>query len=191
MQGRASQVTDLGDGTVLRRGGAPDREARMMALARAHGFPVPMVHEVRSDALILERVSGPTMSRAILRRPWTAARHAATLAELHARLHRIPLDGAWLLHLDLHPENILMSAAGPVVIDWTNARAGDPDQDVALTWLILATSGGIPGRILADLFRRRAGTLAVRRGLAAARDFRIADPNVTDAERSRVRRLSL
>ncbi len=186
MQGRASQVTDLGDGTMLRRGGAPDREARLMALARAHGFPVPMVHEVLPDGLVLERIDGATMSRAILRRPWTAARQAATLAELHERLHRIPLDGARLLHLDLHPENVLMSAAGPVVIDWTNARAGDPAHDVALTWLILQTSGGLPGRVLAGRFRRHAGADVIREGLPAASAFRLADPNVTVAERRRV-----
>ena len=162
-----------------------------MALARTHGFPVPQVQEVRPDALVMDRIDGPTMARSILRRPWLASAHAATLAELHERLHRIPLDGARLLHLDLHPENVLMAAHGPVVIDWTNAGAGDPDQDVALTWLILATSGGLPGRILAGLFRRRVGTDAIRRGLPAARDYRAADPNVTNAERARVRRLRI
>jgi aminoglycoside phosphotransferase (APT) family kinase protein len=189
MQGRASRVTDLGDGSVLRVGGHPDREAHLMALAHRHGFPVPRVLEVREDGLVLERIDGPTMSRAIMRRPWTAAGHAATLAELHHRLHRIPLESAALLHLDLHPENVLMTTDGPIVIDWTNARAGDPEQDVALTWLILATSGGIAGRVLAQMFRARAGTDVIRRGLPAASAFRLADPNVTDAERERVRRL--
>ncbi len=187
MQGRASQVTDLGDGTVLRRGGDPEREARLMTLARSHGFPVPRVRDVRHDALVLERIDGPTMSHAIMLRPWRAGRHAAALVDLHERLHRIPLDGAALLHLDLHPENVLVAPGGPVVIDWTNARAGDPRQDVALTWLILATSGGFPGRLLARLFRRRAGSEAIRHGLPAAVAFRLADPNVTDAERERVR----
>jgi hypothetical protein len=76
------------------------------------------------------------------------------------------------------------------VIDWTNSRAGEAAQDVALTWLILATSGGSPGRALAWLFRRRLGTDVIRRGLPAAAAFRLADPNVTDAERQRVRRLT-
>jgi tRNA A-37 threonylcarbamoyl transferase component Bud32 len=189
MKGRASQLADLGDGRVLRRGGRPDREAALMALAREHGFPVPVVHEVRSDGLVLERINGPTMSRAILHRPWTAARHAASLAELHTRLHIIALDDASLVHLDLHPENVLISPAGPVVIDWTNARAGDPAHDVALTWLILQTSGGLPGRVLASLFRRHAGADLIGRGLPAAAAFRLADPNVTGAERRRVNAL--
>lgn len=187
-QGRASHVTDLGDGTVLRTGGYPEREARIMDHARRHGFPVPRVHEVRPDALVLERIAGRSMGSHLRRHPWFAARHVRTLADLHPRLHAIPYEGAWLLHLDLHPENILISPRGPVVIDWTNARAGEPARDVALTWLILETSAGLPGRVLARLFARRVGRDTIRDGVAGARAFRLADPHVTDAERARVRR---
>jgi ligand-binding SRPBCC domain-containing protein len=70
------------------------------------------------------------------------------------------------------------------VIDWTNARAGDPRVDDALTWLILTTSGGLAGKALAQLFGRR---LDIRTGLEDAAAYRLADPNVTDAERARVR----
>jgi aminoglycoside phosphotransferase (APT) family kinase protein len=188
MRGRASSVIDQGDGTVLRTGGDPEREAALMALAAAGGIRVPRVHEVRPDALVLERIDGRTMSAEVLRRPWTVGAQVGTLADLHQRLHRIPLDGRRLLHLDLHPENVMIASDGPVVIDWTNARAGDPAMDVALTWLILATSGGWPGRVVAGMFRRRVGEEAVRAGLPAARDFRLADRNVTDAERRAVRR---
>ena len=186
--GRASQVTDLGDGTVLRVGGDPQREAGLMELARSHGYPVPAVREVRPDALVLERIPGPTMWDDLRRRPWRLRRHVGTLADLHGRLHVIPHDGQSLLHLDLHPDNVLMSPTGPVVIDWTNARAGDPDTDVALTWLIAETSGGPMGRLAARLFRAGVGEDAVLRGLPRAVEFRLADPHVTDAERLRVRR---
>jgi aminoglycoside phosphotransferase (APT) family kinase protein len=189
-QGRASSVTDLGDGTVLRTGGRPLAEAQMMELALAHGFAVPRVHEIRSDALVLERVDGPTMGDELRRRPWRGRRHVRLLAGLHERLHRIPFEGAALVHFDLHPDNVLMSPSGPVVIDWTNAHGGDPAADVAMTWLILATSGGLPGRMLAGLLRRQVGREVLVRGLDAARAFRLADANVTDAERARVRRLS-
>jgi aminoglycoside phosphotransferase (APT) family kinase protein len=187
-QGRASTVTDLGDGTVLRVGGRPEHEARIMELARSHGFPVPRVHDIRPDALVLDRIDGPTMGQHLARHPWLMARHIRTLAELHERLHTIALDGATLVHFDLHPDNVLVSTAGPVVIDWTNARGGSPDADVAMTWVILETSAGLPGRLLARLFRSSVGGDAIRRGLDAARAFRLADPNVTEAERSRVRR---
>ena len=191
MRGRASSISDLGDGTVLRIGGRPELEARMMALAATHGIRVPRVHEVRPDALVVERIAGRTMGDDLRRRPWRMGRHVDVLARLHERVHRVPLDGQWLLHLDLHPENVMLDADGPVLIDWTNARSGDPAQDVALTWLILATSGGLPGRVMAGRYRSRVGLALIRDGLAEAKAFRLADPNVTDAERARVRRAEL
>ena len=190
-RGRASSVTDLGDGTILRVGGHPEREAAIMELARAHGFPVPRVHEVRPDALILERIHGPTMGQALTRRPWEVLRHVRSLAHLHDRLHTIPFEDRSLIHFDLHPDNVLVTPQGPVVIDWTNARGGSAAADVAMTWLILETSAGLPGRLIAWLFRRRAGRDLIRSGLADARAFRLADSNLTAAERQRVRALRL
>lgn len=189
--GRASTIELLPDGRLLRRGGDPAREAALMRLVRDQGFPVPRVDEVRVDGLVMERVAGPTMGEDLRRRPWRARRHMTTLADLHARLHAIPHDGATLVHYDLHPLNVLISRAGPVVIDWTNAGAGDPDADVALSWLILATSAGLPGRLLAWLFARRVGPPRIRRGLPAARAYRLADANVPEDQRRRARAVSL
>jgi aminoglycoside phosphotransferase (APT) family kinase protein len=188
-QGRASTVNDLGDGTVLRMGGHPEREARIMELARAHGFPVPRVHDVISDGLVLERIDGPTMGQFVTLHPWLIRRHIGTLADLHERLHSIGYQGGSLLHFDLHPDNVILAGRGPVVIDWTNAHAGNADADVAMTWVILATSSGLPGRLAARMFGARVGRETIRRGLSVARDFRMADPNVTEAEKDRVRRL--
>lgn len=190
--GRASEILDLGGGRVLRRfkrGGDPAREAAVMEHARAHGYPVPEVFEVRDDALVLELVDGPTMAADLGRRPWRLARHARTLAGLHDRLHEIPYQGGRLLHLDLHPENVLLSARGPVVIDWTNARSGDPGLDVALTWVIGATVPNLGARAFTRLFLRHVDREAARRALPEAAAYRLADPNVTDAEQARVRRL--
>jgi aminoglycoside phosphotransferase (APT) family kinase protein len=114
---------------------------------------------------------------------------AAVIVDLHERVHAIPFDGARLVHFDLHPDNVLLGPDGPVLIDWTNARGGDPDADVALTWLIAETSAGVRGRLFAWLFRRIVGREAIRRGFAEASTFRLADPHVTDAERARVRRV--
>jgi aminoglycoside phosphotransferase (APT) family kinase protein len=190
--GRASEILDLGDGRVLRRfkdAGNPAREAAVMQHALAHGFPVPRVFEIRDDGLVLERIDGPTMRAALGQRPWRAVREARVLARLHARLHEIPFEGNRLIHLDLHPENVLLSHCGPVVIDWTNARAGDPPLDVALTWVIGATSAGLAGRVFTQLFLRYVDRHAARHALADAVAFRLADTNVTDAERARARRL--
>lgn len=150
-----------------------------MARVRVHGYPVPRVDEVHEDALVLERIDGGTMRDDLRRRPWRMRRHMRTLAGLHRRLHALGV-----VHLDLHPENVLLSPRGPVVIDWTNAReGGDPAMDDALTWLILRTSGR---RIPAWFFARE---LDVRTGLDDACAYRVADPNVTPQERARVERI--
>jgi aminoglycoside phosphotransferase (APT) family kinase protein len=191
-EGRASEILELSADRVLRRfkaGGNPAWEAEVMRHARAHGFPVPEVLEVREDSLVLERISGETMLAELRRRPWHMGAHARTLAELHRRLHEITFASERLVHLDFHPDNVLLSPRGPVVIDWANARAGEPALDVAMTWVICATSGGALGRAFTQLFLRHLDRKAARKALPAAGERRIADPNVTDAERERVRSL--
>jgi serine/threonine protein kinase len=190
--GRASEIVDLGDGRVLRRfkgHGDPAHEATLMEHARAHGVRVPQVFEVRDDGLVLEFVNGPTMLADLRRHPWRLARHASTLAELHARVHEVQYEGERLLHLDLHPENVLLSSRGPVVIDWSNARAGNPSLDVALTWVICATVGGVGPNAFTRFFLRHVDRDAARRALPDAVAYRLADPNVTDAERARTTHL--
>ena len=160
-----------------------------MRLAAEHGVPVPRIPAVRPDGLVMDLVSGGTLVDQLRREPWRMPAAARVVADLHRRVHEVELDGARLVHFDLHPENVLMGPDGPVLIDWTNARAGDPDADVAMTWLIAETSGGLAGRAFAWLFRRLVGRDTIRRGLPVARAFRLADPHVTDEERHRVRHL--
>jgi aminoglycoside phosphotransferase (APT) family kinase protein len=157
-----------------------------MEVARGHGYPVPEVREVRDDGLVLERVDGPTMMTDCRRRPWRMPEHARTLARLHHELHRIAYGDGVLLHLDLHPKNVLLSARGPAVIDWANARGGEAALDPALTWVILLTSAGAAGRGFAWLFARH---IDVRSALNQAVELRVADRNVTAVEARAVRRL--
>jgi aminoglycoside phosphotransferase (APT) family kinase protein len=57
--------------------------------------------------------------------------------ELQARLRALPPRNA-LIHLDYHPLNVLAEGDRiSAVIDWTNARAGDPRADLARTYTIL------------------------------------------------------
>ena len=169
-RGRASTVTDLGDGTVLRTGGDPEREAGLMGIAAAHGIRVPRVVAVRPDALLLERIEGPTMADRLRRRPWQAAAQVAALASLHERLHRVPLDGATLLHLDLHPENVLLGPDGPVLIDWTNARSGRAVTDVAKRMRLA------PAQMTAPLAATVGQTGAAHAGLMLANVLAAAKP---------------
>jgi aminoglycoside phosphotransferase (APT) family kinase protein len=55
------------------------------------------------------------------------------------RLAALP-DGGCLCHADFHPDNILMTQRGPVVIDWMTAAIGDPLADVARS-VVLVRSG--------------------------------------------------
>lgn len=165
-RGRDCDVYEHGPGQVLRRardGRSLAGEAAVMRHVAAHGFPVPAVQEDGGPDLVMERIEGPSMFADFARRPWRLRAHAATLADLHQRLHAIPPPdelrgtGSELVHLDLHPLNILMSPRGPVVIDWSNARRDAAAVDVAQTWLILAVSvipGGPLKRALAGAFRK-------------------------------------
>jgi aminoglycoside phosphotransferase (APT) family kinase protein len=101
----------------------------------------------------------------------------------------------------MHPSNVMLTPGGPVVIDWSNAGAGAPGADVAMTFLIMASSDAdeLPPHV-----RPAVGVLRrvfLRRFLAAVRDdhrpyvapvaeVRIADPNVRPAEAARLRRLA-
>ena len=163
-----------------------------MEHARARGYPVPRVYEVRDDAMVLEKIDGPTIQEDIQVRPWMLARHMRTLAELHHRLHEIEHpEGGTLLHLDLHSLNVILGPNGPMVIDWTNARGGDdPALDPTLVWVIFRTSGvPVAGRLAARLFIRHFDSLDIARALPAACDYRIADAHTLPRERERVERL--
>jgi aminoglycoside phosphotransferase (APT) family kinase protein len=52
-------------------------------------------------------------------------------------------EGESLCHGDFHPDNILLAARGPVIIDWMTATRGHPPADVARTSLLFQT-GGLP-----------------------------------------------
>ena len=97
----------------------------------------------------MERLDGPVLLDAVATQGYETRDAGRVLADLHARLHALPSrsgdPGERVLHLDLHPANVLLTPRGPVLIDWTNARDGPPDLDVALTAVILAQVAVDPG----------------------------------------------
>jgi aminoglycoside phosphotransferase (APT) family kinase protein len=155
--GRDGDIFEFAPGLVLRRtrsGRSIAHEARTMRYAAEQGYPVPRIEEVRADGteIVMERIDGPIMADAMVRPPWKLGAHVRALADLHDQLHEIPGPdwlpempggGDRLLHLDLHPLNVIMSPRGPVVIDWPNARRGNPMADVALTYALVCC-GRIP-----------------------------------------------
>ena len=185
--------------TVLRRyrrRDVPARELDVMRYVRERGYPAPEVIHVDGPDLVLERATGSTMRLDLARRPWMLLGHARLLADLHRRLHSIAAPewlpaigpGGAVLHLDLHPENVLLHGKGALVIDWANARAGHWADDVAQTVVILAAAD-LPRAtklaICAFLAIYLAGfdRAVVRTHLPAAIERRMADPNMTAHER--------
>jgi aminoglycoside phosphotransferase (APT) family kinase protein len=55
-------------------------------------------------------------------------------------------DGNVLCHGDFHPDNVLITAKGPVIIDWMTGTRGAPLGDVART-VLLFQAGGLPPRM--------------------------------------------
>ncbi|PZG87813.1 hypothetical protein C1I97_32355 [Streptomyces sp. NTH33] len=206
-QGRDADVYALDGSRVLRRyrqGGPTELEARLMTHLAACGYPVPKVYEITDTDMVLERLTGPTMLDALARRPWRVGSLGRTLGRLHDRLHALPAP-KWLprrfatagddrvLHLDLHPGNVLLTRRGPVVIDWRNAGAGDPAADVAMT-MVTVGSAEVPG--LAVRLGRRLLVHSVRKGcrtdpagrIREVTEAKLADPNLTPAEAAWLRR---
>ena len=210
-RGRECDVFELGEGRVLRRsrrGDSCEAEAALMQHVAAHGYPVPAVHDAAGPDLVMDRVDGPTMADAMARRPHQMGRGVRSLADLHDRLHRIEAPeglpavgdgGRAVIHLDLHPLNVLIGPDGPVVIDWGNASAGLGATDVAFTWVIVATSLpddspllGVVARVLGPwlgkALARHTDLEAARAQLAFAAELRSSDRNLSDEERRRLAR---
>jgi aminoglycoside phosphotransferase (APT) family kinase protein len=213
--GRDADIFEYAPGLVLRRSRHERslvNEAQVMDFVRARGYPAPAVEEVSGDglAMVMERIDGPTMVDRLSRRPWTAARWGRVLGDLHRALHAIDAPdwvdaapaghGDRLLHLDLHPLNVMLGPQGPVVIDWTNARRGDPNIDVALSWAILS-AGQVETNWIIDRVGRRvraaliAGFLgavdegAARSVLRQAVSWKVQDANLSLEEQAGMWRL--
>src|SRR5436853_495789 len=78
--------------------------------------------------------------RAFALRLFRAEQAAVAEREVAALAGAAPRSDA-LLHLDFHPLNVLVDGRRvTAVIDWANARAGDPRADLARTLTILRLS---------------------------------------------------
>jgi aminoglycoside phosphotransferase (APT) family kinase protein len=211
--GRSADVYDLGGGRILRRyhnrARSAEGEAEVISWAGAHGVPVPEVFDAAGPDIVMEKVEGPTMLADLARRPWRLLRHATLLARLHQQVHAAPGldrlrepfgDGPALLHLDLHPANVLLSPRGPVVIDWEGAGRGPAEADLAYCWVVVALST-VPGsawqqivgrsgqRLFASAVLRHSGLTVDAGWLAAAARYRLHDPNLQPEEADRIRRM--
>ncbi len=163
--GGASAAT-WGAGDQVLRVGRRDRMLTELAAAAAAAtvLPVPAVldrAEVDGDlAILMERLPGRPVADVVSQDPGVARAAGAACAAVHRMLAAVaappgvppvrdaPVNLAAgadtgveprLLHLDLHPFNLLAGDDGALtgVLDWANAAAGHPDLDRARTWATL------------------------------------------------------
>lgn len=194
--GRDADVFAQGDDRILRRCRNPsyrcEWQAEIMEWARTLGFPVPRVFSVAGPDMVMERVAGRTMVEELLAGAIDAPAIGQQLAELLRTLHGLPVPagtpaGHRIRHLDLHPENVLLSPHGPVVIDWSNADFGPAGVDTAMSALILAQIAVLPGPFR-DAVSPIIDTLLTGADpftpddLAAAVAMRSSNPTMTDVE---------
>jgi len=188
-EGRTAEVFEHDGTTVVklfraefpRHGAELEAQATEIAAA-AFGFAPRFFGTVEVGdrlGIVLERVSGPTMTAAASSRPWFLVRYAHLLARLHAEMHtrlapglpsqndrlgamielvpglapgprQLALeqvakleDHDHLCHGDFHPDNVILTARGPVIIDWMTAVRGSAVVDVARTSFLLS-AGALP-----------------------------------------------
>ncbi|CAM5745546.1 hypothetical protein STAFG_7083 [Streptomyces afghaniensis 772] len=195
--GRRADVYALDEGWVLRReregGGDAAGEGAVMQHVHAHGYPVPRVRPTGSRTdLVMERLSGPTMLQACLAGTLDPTEAGSILARLLRRLHTVPAlrstdPAVRVLHLDLHPENVILTPDGPRVIDWSNTDEGEPVLDRAVSAVILAQAAvagdhlSSPARTMLTALLADASPLT-RPALTEALRRRSADPTMSRAE---------
>jgi len=213
-EGRDSEIFEHGDGKVLRRAFVTRSlvgEADLMNYVRGHGYPVPEVFDAGEGWLVMERIDGRDLLDTIKKSPAGLRDAAQLLAGLHTQLGAIAAPtwleaapgpaGDRLVHLDLHPMNVMVTASGPIVIDWSNAKRGVPEMDVANTWALLKC-GEIPQRGLQKWISQLGRGLLLKDFLsfldqpAAARmmpalvEWRSADRHHSEKELAKMRRLA-
>jgi len=74
------------------------------------GVPAPQVRRSSGADIVVDRVDGPTL-----------------------------LEGDSVLHPDFYPMNVMISAQGPVIIDWSNVSRGGASFDGAISVVIMSS----------------------------------------------------
>lgn len=136
-EGRLGIVYERVDGSTMLRSIEPNeasvaRNARLMASLQV---------EIQS----VEHSFEPNLIEELTRKIKAAPCLADVQKEALLRLAGTMPVGRSLCHYDFHPDNIIMSPGGPVVIDWMNVLVGDPAADAARTAMMFQSTAVPPG----------------------------------------------
>lgn len=103
---------------------------RLFSLARQFAELHSQMHE--------EKVSGLRSVHSSLRKSIEEVEHLSSTqkSDIRQLLNTLP-DGTTLCHGDFHPDQVLLTAQGPMIVDWTDAHQGNPLADVAITSIAL------------------------------------------------------
>jgi Ser/Thr protein kinase RdoA (MazF antagonist) len=190
--GATGSAWGCGD-SVLRIGNSEVIRREILVMRAASGaLPVPEVlaaadfiddQQRPRAALLLTRLPGRPAADLADVSPARARRLGEVCGHLHAALATVspppglraapaaPASDAsatpCLLHLDLHPFNVLLNKAGEVsgVLDWANAAAGPAVLDRARTWSILTLDPDV------QPFRAESRREALLQGWARTAEF--------------------
>jgi len=137
--GRAATVWERVDGTsmwerVIERPDLSGRMGRLLADAQLGLFDLvpPVTLPAQRDRLTSK-----------------IRRAAATDRTLSRALELLPSRAGplRLCHGDMHPSNVLLTADGPMIVDWFDASRGDPVADVARSSLLLGDGKHTPAHL--------------------------------------------
>ncbi len=115
--------------------------------------------EVHAAMHACRRPQLPSQRHSLIRAvDYAPALPETTRQQVMAALLRLP-DGEAVCHGDYHPDNLILSPRGPVVLDWMTGTHGNPDADVARTVLLFRIAvlpEGMPAakRIMTEVLRR-------------------------------------
>lgn len=153
--GGSAEVFAYGPGAVVKLfrpeyGYAAEMEATRTRAVHETGIAAPRVIDVIDvddrRGIVLERIDGRTLLEDLIAGRIAARSAGAVTADAQVAIHDSSADlprlsdvadlgglpdGTAVAHLDLHPGNVMVSARGPIVIDWVNAHLASVAADVA------------------------------------------------------------
>lgn len=149
VDGRIGFVMDRIDGVSMLRELAT-KPWKMPALARLLAELHADIHQRVGDQLPSQRSRFRRILESLRQELGSSVIDAAC-----AVLDRLP-DGNAICHGDFHPDNVILTPNGPVVIDWGPASCGRAAADVAWTAFLFRHGGVPPGTAAWERFVMRA-----------------------------------